>query len=77
LSPYIHHRGGTSPADNLLVIEVKTTWAKMRTDKDILKLRAFTGHYPVQQLVTYRFGLFLQFNEGGDVAEEIRFERPA
>jgi len=71
----VHHRGGTTPADNLLVIEVKTAWARTSVDKDILKLRAFTGQYPVHQLVTYKFGLFLRFNEAGEVVEEGVFER--
>ncbi|HXL09155.1 MAG TPA: hypothetical protein VN966_02950 [Candidatus Bathyarchaeia archaeon] len=75
----VHHRGKNEPGDNLLVIEVKTTWGDNDNSKDILKLKAFTGRSPVQQLVSYKYGLFLRFNERGAVVknQEKHFERSA
>lgn len=70
----IHHRGQNTTSDNLLVIEVKTVWSQVSDEQDFNKLKAFTGQYPVDQFVTYRFGLFLKFNEKGEVAESQLFE---
>jgi hypothetical protein len=66
----IHHRGQNQPSDNLLVIEAKTEWSNVSDEQDFQKLAAFTGKYPVEQLVKYRFGLFLKFDESG---EAVRF----
>jgi hypothetical protein len=46
----------------------------MSDEQDFRKLKALTGQYPVDQFVTYRFGLFLKFKENGEVAESQRFE---
>jgi hypothetical protein len=70
----IHHRGQNTLNDNLLVIEVKTEWSRVSDEQDFRKLKAFTGRYPVEQWVTYRFGLFLKFDEQGDVSMNRLFE---
>jgi hypothetical protein len=70
----IHHRTQTEVSDNLLVIEVKTLWSQVGDKRDMLKLAAFTGHYPVEQLVLYRYGLFLKFGEDATVVEHRLFE---
>lgn len=70
----IHHRGQNTASDNLLVIEVKTVWSQVSDEQDFKKLNAFTGQYPVDQFVTYKFGLFLKFNENGEVAKSQLFE---
>ena len=70
----IHHRGDNTLADNLLVIEVKTVWSRVSDEQDFMKLAAFTGQYPVRQLVRYKFGLFLKFDERGEAAETRLFE---
>lgn len=70
----IHHRGPNSLEDNLLVIEVKTEWSQVSDEQDFRKLTAFTGQYPVDQWVTYRFGLFLKFDQRGDVSMSRLFE---
>ncbi len=67
----IHHRGHNTPSDNLLVIEAKTVWSRVSDEQDFRKLAAFTGQYPVEQLVKYKFGLFLKFDERADVAMSI------
>ena len=70
----IHHRRQNTTSDNLLVIEVKAVWSQVSDEQDFKKLNAFTGQYPVDQFVTYRFGLFLKFNENGEVAKSQLFE---
>lgn len=72
----IHRRGQNGREDNLLVIEVKPTWSGRSSDRDIRKLRAFTGQVAVQQVITYQFGLFLMFDEDGLVADWQHFVRP-
>jgi hypothetical protein len=66
----VHHRGDNSLEDNLLVIEVKTTWSKASLDRDREKLRAFTGQIRREQELSYRFGVFLVFDEAGNVMED-------
>lgn len=73
----IHHRGCNDSSDNLLVIEVKTTWSQDRSDRDLKKLAAFTGHLKNFQIVQYRFGLFLKLNDEGVVVEEKIFSNEA
>lgn len=70
----IHHRGQNTTSDNLLVIEVKTVWSQVSDEQDFNKLKAFTGQYPIGQIVKYRFGLFLKFKENGEVEESQLFE---
>jgi hypothetical protein len=70
----IHHRTLTDVRDNLLVIEAKTAWSQVGDKRDMLKLAAFTGHFPVEQLVLYRYGLFLKFGEDATVVERRPFE---
>ncbi|QDT91736.1 hypothetical protein [Gimesia algae] len=65
----IHHRGQNATSDNLLVIEAKTVWSQVPDEQDIRKLKAFTGEYPVNQFIKYRFGLFLKFDESGEAEE--------
>jgi hypothetical protein len=73
----IHHRTLNTETHNLLVIEVKTAWSQVGEDQDIQKLLAFTGHYPVDQLVQYKFGLFLRFGDDGSVLDHRVFEKTA
>jgi hypothetical protein len=70
----IHHRGQNTLKDNLLVIEVKTEWSRVSDEQDLRKLLAFTGQYPVEQFVIYRYGLFLKFDERGEVSMSRPFE---
>lgn len=70
----IHHRGKNTPKDNLLIIEVKTKWSRVPDKQDFRKLAAFTGQYPLEQWVTYRYGLFLKFDEQGNVSSSRLFE---
>lgn len=72
----VHHRGENGSEDNLLIVEVKLKWAKSSAERDFLKLAAFTGLSKAEQLVSYRFGLFLMFDESGEVVHEMKFERP-
>lgn len=72
----IHRRGQNGREDNLLVIEVKPTWSGRGSDRDIRKLRAFTGQVAVRQIVTYQYGLFLVFDDDGSVADWQHFARP-
>lgn len=73
----VHHRGDNGPDDNLLVIEVKIEWGNRSAKHDLLKLKAFTGRLRVRQLVSYRYGVFLKFDDRGEVIQEEWFERPA
>ncbi|MBI1902913.1 MAG: hypothetical protein HY000_25600 [Planctomycetes bacterium] len=73
----IHNRGHSTPNDNLLVIEVKTTWSQVSDQQDFRKLSAFIGVYPVDQLLQYRFGLFLRFGEDAAVISRRLFENEA
>jgi len=71
-----HHRGKNDSEDNLLIVEVKIKWGPRTIDHDLKKLSAFTGRSEVGQLVSYRFGLFLMFDESGEVIYEKQFKRP-
>lgn len=71
----VHHRGLNDPDDNLLVIEVKLAWSQYSNKRDLKKLKAFTGRYPVKQVVFYRFGLFVKFDEEGRLIKFKGFER--
>jgi hypothetical protein len=71
----IHHRTHPEDGENLLVIEVKTAWSQVGDKRDFQKLAAFTGHYPIEQLVCYRYGLFLKFGADATVVASKLFER--
>ena len=66
----IHHRGTNTPDDNLLVVEVKLAWSERPDDRDLRKLEAFTGQTPVDQMTFYQFGIFLKFDERGEVIDK-------
>ena len=71
----IHHRTRMEDSENLLVIEVKTVWSQVGDNRDFQKLSAFTGQYPVEQLVLYRYGLFMKFGEDATVVASKLLER--
>ncbi|WP_144972241.1 hypothetical protein [Bremerella volcania] len=70
----VHNRGKVDRQNNLLVIEVKTTWNRDDESQDLFKLKALTGGLTYGQLVCYKFGAFLKFDQKAHLVDFQIFE---